>query len=39
MLGTGVGCMLDGGVADTEDWSGSRCAGLRQSKETVVEWL
>ena len=33
--------MLDGGVADAEEWGGSRRAGLRRSKETVVEqpWM
>ena len=37
MLGSVLGCMLDGGVADAEEWGGSRCAGLRRSKGTVVE--
>ena len=37
MLGSGLGGMLGGGVAETEECGGSMCADLRQSEETVVE--
>ena len=37
VLESGVGCMLDGGIADVEERDGSSCVSLRRSQDTVVE--